>query len=101
MGQKVTAKSDLFSCGTLLYQLLTGDRPCTGDEYSVKQKILKLEPVRPSEPNPLLIPPWDAVVSRAMAKKPDARYAIFRDDWFDPYFDSAAGWPGRPPAPSA
>jgi tRNA A-37 threonylcarbamoyl transferase component Bud32 len=74
MGQKVTPQSDLFSCGTLLYQLLTGDRPFTGDEYSVKQKILKLEPVPPSELNPLLLPPWDAVVARAMAKKPEARF---------------------------
>jgi formylglycine-generating enzyme required for sulfatase activity len=74
MGMKVTAKSDLFSCGTLLYQLLTGDRPFAGDEYSVKQKILKQEPLRPSELNPLLMPPWDMVVARAMAKKPEARY---------------------------
>jgi len=35
LGQHVTAKSDIFSVGTLFYQLLTGDRPFTGDDYSI------------------------------------------------------------------
>ncbi len=74
LGLPVTAKTDLFSAGTLLYQLLTGDRPFTGDEYSIKQKVLKHLPMAPSELNPLLAAPWDAVVARAMAKKPEARY---------------------------
>lgn len=78
LGQHVTAKSDIFSAGTVLYQLLTGDRPFSGDEWSIKQKVLKQDPMPPSDLNPTLGAPWDAVILRAMAKKPEARYDTAR-----------------------
>jgi tRNA A-37 threonylcarbamoyl transferase component Bud32 len=75
MAMPVDFRSDLFSAGVILYQLLTGDKPFTGSVTSIMQKVLKQEPLSPSDLNPTLSPAWDAVISRAMAKKPEARYA--------------------------
>jgi formylglycine-generating enzyme required for sulfatase activity/serine/threonine protein kinase len=70
----VDARSDLYSAGVILYQLLTGDKPFTGSVTAIMQKVLHQEPIEPSMLNPTLSKHWDAVVSRAMAKKPEARY---------------------------
>ncbi len=70
----VDHRSDLFSAGVILYQLLTGDKPFTGSITTIMQKVLRQDPIEPSALNPTISKPWDAVVSRAMAKKPAARY---------------------------
>ena len=78
LGTQVDHRSDLFSAGVILYQLLTGDRPFTGSVTTIIQKVLRQEPLPPSELNPTLSPAWDRVVARAMAKKPEARYESAR-----------------------
>jgi formylglycine-generating enzyme required for sulfatase activity/tRNA A-37 threonylcarbamoyl transferase component Bud32 len=78
LGIQVDHRSDLFSAGVILYQLLTGDRPFTGSVTTIIQKVLRQEPLAPSELNPTLSPAWDKVVARAMAKKPEARYESAR-----------------------
>lgn len=83
-GQAVGPPSDLFAAGIILYQFLTNERPFRGSGvFAVQQKILYDQPVPPSVLNPLLSPAFDAVVDRALAKRPEDRYpdaGAFRDD---------------------
>ena len=74
LGQTVDGRSDLFSCGVILYQFLTGEKPFTGAVTTIMHKVLKEEPLAPSMLNATLPPAWDAVVKKSMAKNPDQRY---------------------------
>jgi eukaryotic-like serine/threonine-protein kinase len=73
LGLPVDARSDVFSAGIILYQMLTGDRPFTGSPSTIMQKVLRQDPVEPSVLNPTLSAAWDDLVKRALAKKPDDR----------------------------
>lgn len=74
MGQPVDGRSDIFSCGVILYQFLTGEKPFTGNSTTIMYKVLHEEPLAPSLLNVALPAGFDAVVKKAMAKNPDARY---------------------------
>lgn len=74
MGQTVDGRSDLFSAGVILYQFLTGDKPFTGTLTTIMHKVLKEEPPAPSELNVQVPRPFDAVVRKALAKRPEDRY---------------------------
>ena len=74
MGQVADARTDVYSAGVVLYQLLTGERPFDGGLTALMHKVLNTEPPVPSQlavTSPLGM---DAVVRRAMAKRPDDRY---------------------------
>jgi eukaryotic-like serine/threonine-protein kinase len=75
MGQLVDARSDIYSSGVLLYQLLTGERPFEGSMSAIMHKALHTEPPLPSQISVTSPPAFDAVVKRAMAKRPDDRYS--------------------------
>ena len=83
-GEVVDARSDLYSTGVLLYELLTGRPPFTGDSpVSIAYQHVSEMPVPPSQVDPDVTPPVDAVVLRALAKRTDDRYqtaADFRAD---------------------
>jgi len=79
LGLPVDARSDIFSAGVVLYQMLTGDRPFTGSPSTIMQKVLRQEPVEPSVLNPTLSETWDMLVKRALAKKPDDRVQSARE----------------------
>jgi serine/threonine-protein kinase len=74
LGQPVDGRSDLFSCGVILYQFLTGEKPFTGTVTTIMHKVLKEEPLPPSMLNVTLPPAWDFVVKKAMAKSPAERF---------------------------
>jgi serine/threonine-protein kinase len=74
LGQPVDGRSDIFSCGVILYQFLTGEKPFTGTITTIMHKVLKEEPLPPSTLNVTLPPAWDAVVKKAMAKNPVERF---------------------------
>ncbi len=74
LGTPADGRSDIFSCGVMLYQFLTGERPFTGAATTIMRKVLGEEPMAPSQLNTLLASGWDAVAKRAMAKKPGERY---------------------------
>ena len=74
LGQPVDGRSDIFSCGVILYQFLTGEKPFTGTVTTIMHKVLKEEPLPPSTLNVTLPPAWDAVVKKAMAKGPAERF---------------------------
>jgi eukaryotic-like serine/threonine-protein kinase len=74
-GERVDHRSDLYSTGCLLYELLTGRPPFTGDSpVAIAYQHVKEEPVPPSQLDPE-VPPWaDAIVLKAMQKDPADRY---------------------------
>jgi serine/threonine-protein kinase len=74
MALTVDARSDLYSAGVVLYQLLTGERPFEGGLTAIIHKALNTVPPRPSEIAVTAPPSLDAVVARAMAKRPADRY---------------------------
>ncbi len=75
-GHAVSAASDLYSVGVILYELLTGVVPFEGETaVAIAFKQVSAEPRPPSAVNPALPVVLDAVVLRALAKDPAARYA--------------------------
>ncbi len=75
-GHTVSASSDLYSIGVILYELLTGVVPFEGETaVAIAFKQVSAEPHPPSALNPALAPSLDAVVLRALAKDPAQRYA--------------------------
>jgi serine/threonine-protein kinase len=64
MGQTVDARTDIYSCGVLLYQLLTGERPFEGGMTAIMHKALNTEPPKPSDLSVTAPPALDAVVAR-------------------------------------
>lgn len=76
----VDARTDIFSLGVTLYEALTGKDPFDGDTIpAVMQLILQSEPPPPSSLNPDVPPALDALVLRAIAKSPDARFESARE----------------------
>ncbi|HEX5852997.1 MAG TPA: PASTA domain-containing protein, partial [Solirubrobacteraceae bacterium] len=75
-GHTVSGSSDLYSVGVILYELLTGVVPFEGETaVAIAFKQVSAAPRAPSELNPAVPPSLDAVVLRALAKDPAARYA--------------------------
>jgi len=73
-GEAVDGRSDLYSCGVILYQLLTGERPFSGPPAALIHKVLNENPPPVSQRVPNLPPSLDVVVHTAMAKQAAQRY---------------------------
>jgi eukaryotic-like serine/threonine-protein kinase len=74
-GAPVTAASDLYSAGVVLYEMLTGKVPFTGDSaIEIAMKHVNELPQPPSTLRPEIPPQLDQIVLRALAKEPEDRY---------------------------
>ncbi|MFF8610658.1 Stk1 family PASTA domain-containing Ser/Thr kinase [Streptomyces sp. NPDC015346] len=74
-GEQVDARSDLYSTGCLLYELLTVRPPFVGDSpVAVAYQHVREEPQPPSNFDPEITPSMDAIVLKALVKDPDYRY---------------------------
>jgi predicted Ser/Thr protein kinase len=79
MGQTVDGRSDIFSAGVVLYQFLTGERPFSGTATTIMHKVLMEDPLPPSMLNVQVPKPFDAVIKKAMAKRPEDRFQTARE----------------------
>ncbi|MET9690784.1 Stk1 family PASTA domain-containing Ser/Thr kinase [Streptomyces sp. NPDC006514] len=74
-GEQVDARSDLYSAGCLLYELLCVRPPFVGDSpVAVAYQHVREEPQPPSNFDPEITPEMDAIVLKALVKDPDYRY---------------------------
>ena len=96
-GLAVTAASDLYSIGVLLYEALTGGVPFEADSpVAVALKQISEQPRPPSEINPEVSPALDAVVLKSLAKDPAFRFQTA--DEFRAALDAAEADPTTPAA---
>ncbi|WP_338846139.1 protein kinase [Massilia sp. W12] len=79
-GAAVGPRSDIFAVGIILYQFLTGEKPFHAQGmWAIQKKIMTEDPVLPSEMNAAIPGAFDTVILRALAKKPEQRYATARE----------------------
>ncbi|MGW6639221.1 protein kinase domain-containing protein [Streptomyces cyaneofuscatus] len=99
LGRGVDARSDLYSVGIMLFQLLTGRIPFDADSpLAIAYAHVQEEPVAPSTINRSVTPAMDALVARALKKNPNERFpsaAAMRDE-IDRVLNASGGQTGAP-----
>jgi eukaryotic-like serine/threonine-protein kinase len=82
--EPIEDKSDIFSLGCVMYELLTGERAFPGDNYfSVLYKITHEDPVLPSSIRKELPDIFDKIIQKALSKDPGERYQTCMDFAYD------------------
>ena len=75
VGENVDNRSDIFSAGAMLYELLTGEKAYSGTTFtSVMYKILNTDPIPPASICPTVPEAFDEIIRKALEKKPENRY---------------------------
>jgi serine/threonine-protein kinase len=79
-GQPVDGRSDQFSLAVIAFEMLTGEKPYSGEHLTtVVYKIVAEEPAAPRRLNPTIGAAIESVLRRSLSKKPDARYATCQE----------------------
>lgn len=79
-GSAIDGRSDLFSLGTLLYEVITGRTPFAGNSFiEIAANVLHVEPPAPSKINPIVPPQLDFITLKALSKKPSKRYQTAKE----------------------
>jgi serine/threonine protein kinase len=96
VGQEADARSDVYSCGVILYEMLTGRKPFEGENLQVMAMHLNSLPTPPraAAPDAAIPAAGEDVVLRALAKRPDERQQSARE--LRDALDRAAGLPRTP-----
>lgn len=79
LGTSVDARSDLYSAGVVLFEMLTGRRPFEGSTSSIMHQIVSTRPPPPSEFAEKVSPCLDTILAKALAKEPGDRYQAAAD----------------------
>jgi tRNA A-37 threonylcarbamoyl transferase component Bud32 len=98
-GHAVDGRSDQFSLAVIAYEMLTGEKPYTGEHLTtVVYKIVAEEPVAPHRLNPTVGGPIEVALRKALAKKPDARYRTCQEmtDALEKACAATKGWKTMP-----
>jgi serine/threonine protein kinase len=74
LGREVDGRSDLYSMGIMLYEMLIGARPFAGDAYSILKAHVEQEPLSPADLNPGLPPELCDAILRALSKDRERRF---------------------------
>jgi serine/threonine protein kinase/Tfp pilus assembly protein PilF len=84
LGRAVDARSDLFSLGVVLYEMLTGRVPFEGRSFGeIVDAIVNQSPPAAARFNYQVTPPVESIVRKALEKNPDFRYQTARDFYVD------------------
>ncbi len=79
-GKQLDGRSDLFSLGVILYEMLTGEKPFVGQNVTtIIYKIVNENPITPRDLDVTVHPGLSAIVTKALAKAPDDRYQTGAD----------------------
>jgi serine/threonine-protein kinase len=98
-GLAVTGRADQFSLAVIAFEMLTGDRPFTGEHLTtVVYKIVAEDPSPAQRLNPTLGPQIDAVLRRGLMKKPETRYNSCSDfvNGLEAACNNTQGWKNLP-----
>jgi Protein kinase domain/PEGA domain len=98
-GQPVDGRSDQFSLAVIAFEMLTGEKPYTGEHLTtVVYKIVAEEPPPPHRLNPSLSGAIEAVLRKGLAKKADARYRNCQEfvDALEKACAGSRGWKAMP-----
>ena len=99
-GKELDGRSDIFSLGAVLYEMLTGQRAFQGkSQLSVASAILEKEPAPVTVTKPMTPPALDHVIRRCLAKDPEERWQTARDLELELKWIAEAGSQAGVPAP--